>query len=208
MMTQNTKTLEPLPYAYNALEPYIDEQTMRIHHDKHQQTYFDKFNAAIMEFPELQQKAVPEILKNLHHVPEKIQSAVRNHGGGYYHHSFFWTVLKKEVPFSGNIAKAIEKKWGSLDKFKEEFTQKALSLFGSGWTWLVLHKDELEIMNLPNQDSPLSEGKTPLLVLDLWEHAYYLKYQNKRAEYAENFWKIINWKQVDEYYKKSDISLK
>ena len=107
------------------------------------------------------------------------------------------------MPFSGNIAKAIEKKWGSLDKFKEEFTQKALSLFGSGWTWLVLHKDELEIMNLPNQDSPLSEGKTPLLVLDLWEHAYYLKYQNKRAEYAENFWKIINWKQVDEYYTKA-----
>ena len=124
----------------------------------------------------------------------------RNQGGGYYHHSFFWTILKKEVPFTGEIAQAINKKWGSFDKFKEDFSKSAMGVFGSGWTWLVLNKKELEIVNIPNQDSPLSLGKVPVLTLDLWEHAYYLKYQNRRAEYVENFFKVINWKKVNEYY--------
>jgi len=201
------KTLEPLPYAYTALEPYIDEQTMKIHHDKHHQAYFDKFVKAVEGSP-LENKDIKEILKNMSSVPEGIRTIVRNFGGGHYHHSFFWTVLKKDVPFYGEVAKAIEEKWGSFEKFKEEFNTKALGVFGSGWTWLVVNHHSpgqgqgasLEIMNTPNQDSPLSEEKTPVLCLDLWEHAYYLKYQNRRPEYVENFWKIINWKQVNSYY--------
>ncbi|MFH1682861.1 MAG: superoxide dismutase [Candidatus Woesearchaeota archaeon] len=192
--------LPKLPYVYDALEPYIDEETMHIHHDKHHQAYFDKFLAAIANHQELKNKDVKEILANLDQVPKEIRQAVINHGGGYYHHSFFWSILKKDIPFQGEIAQAIEKRWGSLEEFKEEFSKAALTVFGSGWAWLVLNKDKLEIVQTKNQDSPLSEGKVPLLSLDVWEHSYYLKYQNKRAEYIQAFWNVVNWEQVDKYY--------
>ena len=193
--------LEPLPYAYDSLEPYLDEATMRIHHDKHHQAYFDNFMKAISG-SSLERKEVKEILSNPSKIPAEIKTAVINHGGGYYHHSFFWTILKKKVEFKGEIAEAIKKKWGSFDNFKEEFSKAALTVFGSGWAWLVYDKG-IEIIQTKNQDCPLSLGKVPLLGIDVWEHAYYLKYQNRRAEYIENFFKIINWVQVDEYYKKA-----
>jgi Fe-Mn family superoxide dismutase len=192
--------IEQLPYAYNALEPYIDEATMKIHHDKHHQTYFDKYTAAIANNKKLQAMDVKDVLRNLAGIPDEIKQAVINHGGGYYHHNFLWTILKKNVPFKGKVADAIVKKWGSYEAFKEVFTKEALSVFGSGWTWLVLTDKGLEIMSTKNQDSPLSLGKKPLLCIDVWEHAYYLKYQNKRAEYAEAFFHVINWKQVEENY--------
>ncbi|HLC88600.1 MAG TPA: superoxide dismutase [Candidatus Nanoarchaeia archaeon] len=193
--------LEPLPYAYDSLEPYLDEATMRIHHDKHHQAYFDNFMKAISG-SSLERKEVKEILSNPSKIPAEIKTAAINHGGGYYHHSFFWTILKKKVEFKGEIAEAIKKKWGSFDNFKEEFSKAALTVFGSGWAWLVYDKG-IEIIQTKNQDCPLSLGKVPLLGIDVWEHAYYLKYQNRRAEYIENFFKIINWVQVDEYYKKA-----
>ncbi|MBS3172064.1 superoxide dismutase [Candidatus Woesearchaeota archaeon] len=194
------KQLENLPYAYNALEPYIDEQTMRLHHDKHHQTYFDKFLAAIENYPELKNENVKEILRHLNKIPSEIKTAVVNHGGGYYNHNFFWTILKKDVKFEGEISKEILKKWGSFDKFKEEFKNNALGVFGSGWTWLVLDKNELKIVKTANQDSVISLNMIPLLTIDVWEHAYYLKYQNKRMDYVEAFFNVINWKKVNEYY--------
>ena len=192
--------LEPLPYSYDSLEPYIDLKTMEIHHDKHHQTYVDKLNAALEKYPELQKKKVNELLENLNKIPEEIRNAVRNNGGGHANHSFFWPLLKKDVKFEGKIADAINKRFGSFEKFKEEFSNAAVNRFGSGWVWLVLDKDKLEIVSSANQDSPLSEGKIPLLTLDVWEHAYYLKYQNRRAEYIGAFFNIINWKRVNENF--------
>ena len=190
---------KPLPYEYDALEPVIDQQTMKIHHDKHHQAYFDKFTAAI-KGTDLENKEVKEILSDLSQIPEDIKMAVINNGGGFYHHSFFWEIMKKDVPFSGEVAEAINTKFGSFEKFKEDFSKAALTVFGSGWAWLVLSDGELEIIQTKNQDCPLSIGKIPLLAIDVWEHAYYLKYQNKRAEYVENFFKIINWEKVNELF--------
>ncbi|MBT4804694.1 superoxide dismutase [Candidatus Woesearchaeota archaeon] len=190
---------KPLPYGYNTLEPFIDEQTMKIHHDKHHQAYFDKFTAAISG-TELENKDVKEILSDLSQLPEDIKMAVINNGGGFYHHSFFWEIMKKDVPFSGEVAEAINAKFGSFEKFKEDFSKAALTVFGSGWAWLVLNDGELEIIQTKNQDCPLSISKKPLLAIDVWEHAYYLKYQNKRAEYVENFFNIINWEKVNELF--------
>ena len=198
-----THTLPKLSYEYNALEPYIDEQTMKLHHGKHHQTYVDKLNAALEGHPDLQNKLVEELIKDLNKVPESIRTAVRNHGGGHLNHSFFWQLLKKDVGFDGDISKAINAKFGSFEKFKEEFTKAAVGVFGSGWAWLVLNNKQLEIMTTPNQDSPLSVGKIPLLTLDVWEHAYYLKYQNRRPEFVAAFYNIINWQQVEENYKKA-----
>ncbi len=192
--------LEPLPYPYGSLEPHIDSKTMEIHHDKHHQTYVDKLNAALEKHPELQKKKVNELLENLNKIPEEIRNAVRNNGGGHANHSFFWPLLKKDVKFEGKIADAINKRFGSFEKFKEEFSNAAVNRFGSGWAWLVLDKDKLEIVSSANQDNPLSEGKIPLLTLDVWEHAYYLKYQNRRAEYVNAFFNIINWKKVNENF--------
>ena len=189
-----------LPYKYDALEPFIDAETMRVHHDLHYKTYFEKFNAALEKYPALQKKDVQEILADLKKVPAEIKTAVINHGGGYYHHDLLWPLLKKDVPFKGEIAAAIIKKWGSYDAFKAEMSQKALAVFGSGWTWLVWNGKELELMNTANQESPVSVGKVILLVLDVWEHAYYLKYQNRRAEYVENFFKVVNWEKINERY--------
>jgi Fe-Mn family superoxide dismutase len=193
--------LPALPYAYNALEPYIDEQTMQIHHTKHHQTYVDKLNAALEGYDDLQKKSAEDLLRELNSVPEKIRAAVRNHGGGHANHSFFWPLLWKEVDFRGDVAAAIKAKFGDYDTFKEQFSNAAALLFGSGWAWLVVNSGELEITTTPNQDSPLSQGHIPILGLDVWEHAYYLKYQNRRPEYINAFFNIINWEKVDENYK-------
>jgi len=197
-------TLPKLPYSYDALEPFIDAKTMEIHYTKHHQTYVDKLNAALEKYPKLQKKTPEELISNLNDIPEEIRTAVRNHGGGHWNHSLFWQLLAKDVKLNGAIAKAIDKTFGSFDKFKEQLSSAALNRFGSGWAWLVVSKEEkLEIVSTGNQDSPLSEGKIPILGIDVWEHAYYLKYQNKRADYISAFFNIINWKKVDELYKKA-----
>lgn len=192
--------LQPLPYEYNALEPYIDETTMRIHHTKHHQTYIDKLNAAINDYPELQNDSAEDLLKKLNAIPEDIRTAVRNHGGGHANHSFFWSILRKNIPISGEVASSITNKYGSYENFKNEFSSKAALLFGSGWTWLALVDGKLEIMTTPNQDSPLTMNIKPILGLDVWEHAYYLKYQNRRPEYIDAFFNVINWEKVNEIF--------
>jgi Fe-Mn family superoxide dismutase len=198
--------LPKLPYSYDALEPYFDAQTMEIHYTKHHQAYVDKLNAALESYPDLREKEVEELLKNLDSIPEEIRNAVRNHGGGHFNHSFWWPILKKEVRAEGEIIEAINRKFGSFDKFKEEFSKAAINLFGSGWAWLTIKNGELEIIQTPNQDSPISQGKIPLLGIDLWEHSYYLKYQNRRAEYVEAFFHVINWEKVNENFLKQSLS--
>ena len=193
--------LPELSYAYNALEPYIDAQTMEIHHTKHHQAYINKLNAALEGHTELQNKSVEDLLRNLNAVPESIRTAVRNHGGGHFNHSFFWPMLRKETKFSGKIADAINSRFGGFDKFKDQFSNAAATLFGSGWAWLTWSNNELQIMATPNQDNPISQGKTPILGIDVWEHAYYLKYQNRRPEYISAFFNVINWDKVNEYFK-------
>ena len=193
--------LPKLKYAYNALEPYIDEKTMTIHYTKHHQGYTNKLNAALEKYPELFEKPAEDHLKDLDSLPADIKTAVRNNGGGYVNHSLFWDIMGKDPEkISGEIKQAIEKEFGSFEDFKEKFSKAAATRFGSGWAWLVVNDGKLEIMSTANQDSPLSEGKTPILALDVWEHAYYLKYQNKRPEYIENFFKVIDWKRVNELY--------
>jgi len=191
--------LPKLEYEYNALEPYMDEETMRIHHTKHHQAYTDNFNKAI-QGTNLENKEAEIIIKELSKVPENIRTAVRNHGGGYINHSLFWQILKKDIKLKGEIEKAITKKFGSFDNFKEEFTNAAITQFGSGWAWLVVNKGQLEIMKTSNQDSPLSDGKIPILCLDVWEHAYYIRYFWNRKEYVQNFFNVINWEKVNELY--------
>ena len=193
--------LPELQYAYNALEPYIDTQTMEIHHTKHHQTYVDKLNAALEGHKDLQDKPVEDLLRNLQSVPESIGTAVRNHGGGHFNHSFFWPLLRKETTFSGDVADAINSTFGGFEKFKQDFSNAAALLFGSGWAWLVWYNGELQIVTTANQDNPLSQGKTPILGIDVWEHAYYLKYQNRRPEYINAFFEVINWDTVNEYFK-------
>ena len=197
-------TLKPLPFAYDSLEPYIDAKTLQIHHGKHHQAYVDKLNAAIGDHTSLQKKSAEALIKDIDSIPLEISAQVRNFGGGVYNHDFFWSILGKDGRDpKGKVLAAIQKEFGSFDKFKEEFSKNALSLFGSGWTWLVIDNEKggkLSIMNTPNQDSPVSSGKTPLLVIDVWEHAYYLKYQNRRNEFIEAFFSIINWKKVEELY--------
>ena len=191
-------TLPKLPYAYDALEPYFDKETMTLHHTKHHQAYVDKLNAALEKHPHLQERELSEMLKVLSSVPEEIRTAVRNHGGGHYNHSLFWKMLKKDVDFFGEVSDAINDKWRSFEEFKKKFTDNTLSVFGSGWGWLVVNENgELEIVKTANQDTPLSEGKIPILGIDVWEHAYYLKYQNKRDEYIKAFFSVINWDEVN-----------
>ena len=196
-----THTLPDLGYGYDALEPYIDARTMEIHHTKHHQTYIDKLNAALENHPALQEASVQELVSALDTVPETIRTAVRNHGGGHANHSFFWPLLKKDVAPGGEVVNAINNKWGGLDQFRSQFASTATLLFGSGWTWLVWNGNDLEITTTPNQDSPLSRGHQPVLGLDVWEHAYYLKYQNRRPDYIEAFFNVINWAQVDANFK-------
>ena len=198
-----TYILESLLYAYNALEPYFDEQTMKLHHDKHHQTYVDKLNAALEAHKDLQNKKVEELLKDLNKIPENIRTAVRNHGGGHFNHSFWWPMLKKDVQISGDIQKEINSSFGTFEDFKKKFTDSALGLFGSGWTWLVLNNGKLEIMNTANQECPISFGKIPILGVDVWEHSYYVKYFNRRDLYLDAFFHVINWEYVNKILKNS-----
>lgn len=193
--------LPKLGYEYNALEPYIDARTMEIHLTKHHQAYVDKLNAALEKYPELQKKKVDELLKDLSKVPDDIRTAVKNHGGGHYNHSMFWKLLKKDVKMPTKLAYVIERDFGNFDNFKKQLSDAAMGRFGSGWAWLVLNGEKLEIVSTANQDCPISDGKKPLLGIDVWEHAYYLLYQNRRAEYVENFFNIINWNQVEKNMK-------
>ena len=195
-----TYALPTLPYAYDALEPYIDALTMEIHYTKHHQTYIDKLNAALSDYPDFKDYSAEDLNKSLDKIPEKIRTAVRNHGGGHANHSFFWPILKKDVAYNGNVADAINGKFGDFESFKKDFSNAAALLFGSGWTWLVVADGQLEILTTPNQDSPLTLGKTPVIGLDVWEHAYYLKYQNRRPEYIEAFFNVINWEKVNEHF--------
>jgi Fe-Mn family superoxide dismutase len=192
--------LPELGYAYEALEPFIDKETMNIHHTKHHQAYINNLIAAVKGKGDLESKDAVELISDLSAVPEDIRMAVRNNGGGHVNHSFFWQLLKKDVPFAGPAADAVAAKFGGFDQFKEKLAKAAVTRFGSGWAWLVVKDGELEVMSTPNQDSPLSEGKTPILGLDVWEHAYYLKYQNRRPDYVEAFFSVINWEKVNELY--------
>ncbi|MCM3237014.1 superoxide dismutase SodA [Heyndrickxia oleronia] len=194
--------LPQLPYAYDALEPHIDKETMNIHHTKHHNTYVTNLNAALEGNDELLNKSVEEVIANLDAVPEAKRTAVRNNGGGHANHSLFWKLLSPNgggEP-TGELAEAINKKFGSLDKFKEEFAAAAAGRFGSGWAWLVVNNGELEVTSTPNQDNPIMEGKTPILGLDVWEHAYYLNYQNRRPDYIKAFWNVVNWDEVAKLY--------
>jgi Fe-Mn family superoxide dismutase len=196
--------LPSLPYAYDALEPHFDARTMEIHHAKHHQAYTDNFNAALSKHPELFEKSAEELIADLEMVPEDIRTAVRNHGGGYLNHSFFWECLspKGGVP-SGALRKAIEQSFSSFENFKEQFEKAGLGRFGSGWAWLVANEGKLAIVSTANQDNPITEGKTPILTVDVWEHAYYLKYQNKRAEYLKAFWYVVNWEEVGKRFEET-----
>ena len=197
--------LPKLPYAYDALEPHIDAQTMQIHHDKHHAAYVANLNKAIASQPDLAAQPVEELIRNLNAVPETIRTAVRNNGGGHANHSLFWQMMKKGgggKP-AGELSAAIDKSFGSFAKFQEKFTEAALKQFGSGWAWLNLDGNKsLMVASAPNQDSPLSSGVVPLLGIDVWEHAYYLKYQNRRADYIAAFYNVINWDFVSERYAK------
>ena len=194
--------LLPLPYAYDALEPFIDTLTMQIHHDKHHAAYVNNLNAAVDKHPELSGKTVETLLSDLSSVPEDIRTAVRNHGGGTLNHNIYWEVMapKSGGEPEGNLAKAVEVAFGNFANFKTEFEKAATGRFGSGWAWLVKKGDKLSIFSTANQDNPLSEGFTPLLTLDVWEHAYYLKYQNRRAEYVTAWWNVVNWDAVAKRY--------
>lgn len=198
--------LPKLPYAYNALEPYIDEQTMTVHHTKHHQAYVDNANKALEKHPELLKQPIHALLMDLNKIPEDVRAAFRNHGGGHANHSMFWMSMKPKGGGEphGELKKAIDKSFGNFATFKEKFSNAAMTRFGSGWAFLALNKGALEVYNLPNQDSPLSEGKVPLLGLDVWEHAYYIKYQNRRKEYVDNWWNTINWEMIEDWYKKSN----
>lgn len=192
--------LPELKYSYDALEPHIDAKTMEIHHTKHHQTYIDNLNNALEGHSNLQNMSVEELIKSLDEVPEGIRTAVRNNGGGHYNHSLFWDWMSPNGGGKpeGELAKKIDEDLGGFEKFKEDFKKAALGRFGSGWAWLVLDGGKLSIVSTPNQDNPISEGKKPLLGIDVWEHAYYLKYQNKRLDYIDAFWNVVDWKKVEE----------
>jgi Fe-Mn family superoxide dismutase len=191
-------TLPPLPYAYDALEPHIDAKTMEIHHSKHHQAYVNNLNAAVEKAPELSGKSLDELMRGINTVPDAVRTAVRNNGGGHWNHSFFWGLLaaNKGGEPSGALGDAITNAFGDFTKFKEQFAAAATTRFGSGWAWLVNEGGKLSITSTPNQDNPLMEGKTAILGLDVWEHAYYLKYQNRRPDYIAAFWNVVNWDHV------------
>ncbi|MBS3066894.1 superoxide dismutase [Candidatus Pacearchaeota archaeon] len=200
--------LPKLSYKYDALEPFIDAKTMEIHYTKHHQAYIDKLNAAV-KGTKYEKQDLKEILMDVDSLPEKIRNSIINHGGGHINHSLFWELLnpnhkKSEKQPKGKLMDKIEDSFGSFDDFKKKFSEASLSRFGSGWAWLIVKDDELEVISTPNQDSPLMDSKIPILGLDVWEHAYYLKYQNKRAEYIEAFFNIINWDKVEELYEESE----
>lgn len=192
-------TLAPLPYDFAALEPHIDAQTMQIHHDKHHQAYVTNLNAALDKHPELHEKSLDDLVKGIASVPEDIRTAVRNNGGGHWNHTLFWTVMAPSAGGAptGAVADGINAAFGSFDKFKEQFQAAGLGRFGSGWAWLIDNGGKLEIASTPNQDNPLMDGKKAIFGVDVWEHAYYLKYQNRRADYLTAFWNVVNWDEVN-----------
>lgn len=195
--------LPKLPYAVDALEPYIDAQTMTIHHDKHHQAYVTNLNGALDKHPELASRSLEDLLMDLNSVPEDVRTVVRNHGGGTWNHSMFWEIMGPKAGGApkGDLAKAVDATFGSFDAFKAEFEKAANGRFGSGWAWLVKKGNGLAIVSTANQDNPMSENMAPVLGIDVWEHAYYLKYQNRRAEYVTNWWNVVNWDAVAERYK-------
>ncbi|MBI5619462.1 superoxide dismutase [Candidatus Gottesmanbacteria bacterium] len=198
-------TLPKLPYAYNALEPYIDERTMQIHHDKHHAAYVKNLNDALATIQQSDKLTIQQLLGDLNKVPEAIRTKVRNNGGGHANHTLFWEIMsansKGEVRKpSGELATAIDAGFGSFEKFQEQFSAAAMGRFGSGWAWLIIVSGKLSIIDTPNQDSPLMDGKTPILGLDVWEHAYYLKYQNMRADYIKAWWNVVNWASVEKRF--------
>jgi superoxide dismutase, Fe-Mn family len=191
-------TLPPLPYAYDALEPHIDARTMEIHHTKHHQAYVNNLNAAVEKTPELQGKSLEDLMRNVNSVPDSVRAAVRNNGGGHWNHSMFWEIMgpgKGGEP-TGRLADAIKSAFGDFSKFKEQFAAAGATRFGSGWAWLINNRGTLSIASTPNQDNPLMDGKTAILGVDVWEHAYYLKYQNKRPDYIAAWWNTVNWDAV------------
>lgn len=197
--------LPPLGYDFNALEPFIDAQTMQIHHDKHHQTYVTKLNEAIAKDAALHHQSLEQLIKNILSYPEASRAAVRNHGGGHWNHSFFWQLLKKGTVPSPNMQKVIAQQFGTMEQFKKDFEKAALGVFGSGWAWVIKDSSgKLSITTTPNQDNPLMDiapvKGIPIMGIDVWEHAYYLKYQNKRADYAQAFWNVLNWNRVEELY--------
>ena len=197
--------LPPLPYDYNALEPHIDEQTMRIHHDKHHQAYVTNLNAALEKHPNVEHDNVEELLRNINNVPEDIRTAVRNNGGGHVNHTMFWEIMGPNgggEP-SGAIAEAIRETFGDFNSFKEQVNKAGVGRFGSGWAWLVWSNGKLSIESTANQDSPLMEGKQPILGVDVWEHAYYLKYQNRRPDYLSAWWNTVNWDEVNRRFERA-----
>ena len=200
-----THQLPSLPYAYDALEPHIDARTMEIHHTKHHQAYINNLNAALEDHPELQRKSIEDLLREINAVPESIRTAVRNNGGGHANHALFWTLMAANAGGApaGALAAAINSAFGSFDAFKDTFSKAAATRFGSGWAWLVVSNGALKVYSTANQDSPLMEGDTPILGLDVWEHAYYLKYQNRRPDYIAAWWNVVNWAEVAERYKQA-----
>ncbi len=200
-----TYKLPDLPYAYDALEPHIDEETMKLHHDKHHNTYVENVNKALEGHDDLQNLSIEELVAKLDEVPEDIRTAVRNNGGGHANHSLFWEIMSPNgggEP-AGELADAINETFGSLDNLKDEVKTAATGQFGSGWGWLVVENGELKVVNTPNQDSPLTDGQTPILGVDVWEHAYYLNYQNKRPAYVDAFWEVVNWDEVARRYEEA-----
>lgn len=198
-------TLPQLPYAFDALEPYIDAKTMELHYSKHHQTYIDNLNEALKNYPKIAERPLTELLENLADVPENIRKKVQDNGGGHINHSLFWLWMKKDGDGQpkGALGKEIEQVFGSFDLFKKEMSDAAKTRFGSGWAWLVLNrKGTLEVVSTANQDTPLSQGSVPVLGLDVWEHAYYLKYQNKRVDYISAWWHVVNWSYAEELFKK------
>jgi Fe-Mn family superoxide dismutase len=189
----------PLPYAYNALEPHIDEQTMHLHHDKHHAAYVAKLNGAVEKYPDLAKKSAEELIRNLSSLPEDVRGVIRNHGGGHVNHTMFWQIMGPQGGSpTGAIAGEINKAFGSFDAFKEKFEAAGANQFGSGWAWLVKTKaGELKITSTPNQDNPLSNGEFPIMGNDVWEHAYYLKYQNRRPDYLKAWWNVVNWDEIN-----------
>jgi Fe-Mn family superoxide dismutase len=196
-------TLPPLPYGFDALEPYIDAKTMEIHHGKHHAAYVNNLNAALDKHPALAGKTLEELVGDLNSVPEDIRTAVRNNGGGHFNHSLFWQLMSPNGGGEpkGDLAKAIQDAFGSFATFKETFEKAAVTRFGSGWAWLGFQKGKLAVLSMPNQDVPMMEGLTPILGIDVWEHAYYLKYQNRRPEYVSNWWNVVNWEEVARRFK-------
>ena len=198
-------TLPALPYDFAALEPHIDAKTMEIHHGKHHQTYVNNLNAAIEKAPDLASKSLDDLMRNVNTVPESVRTAVRNNGGGHWNHSMFWQIMAAKAGGEpgGNLGNAIRSSFGDFAKFREQFSAAGVGRFGSGWAWLVNNGGKLSITSTPNQDNPLMEGQRALMGLDVWEHAYYLKYQNRRPDYISAWWNVLNWKEVEKRFSQS-----